>query len=191
MPNLVRMLTALPKARRWVNRTIAEHREMSRPVLDFGFQRLADYFPQPLLESTRVVVVQQTPQPPLHEWGIHAVDEIGVPGPRAAGITLRNCFFVVHERRNSETLFFHELIHVIQWQRLGVNLFLALYGLSLLRDGYADSPLEIMAYELQDRFDQSTRAFDVVPIVERRTDEIVANFRRSSWMNRIIIAALA
>jgi hypothetical protein len=63
---------------------------------------------------------------------------------------------------------FHELIHILQWRILGPERFLWLYADGLERFGYRNSPLEIMAYELQERFDAERKPFDVALEVERR-----------------------
>ena len=188
---LLRMFLSLPKARLWVDQTIASHREHARPCSAFGFRKLPQYFPKTLLDSTQVVVVECTPQPPLTEWGITLRSSLDQPPLHAAGITLRNTFFVVHGHERDESLFFHELIHVLQWQRLGVELFLALYGSMLIRDGYRMSPMEQMAYDLQAKFDDPARqAFDVSPIVNRRLDELVADFKKGSVTGRLTVALL-
>jgi hypothetical protein len=188
---VLRLIPALWQARRWINATVAEHRCAGRPVSSFGYDRLARFFPPELLDEVQVVVVERTPRPPLEQWGISALGGIGdMPGVSVAGITFGDLFFV---RRGcaSPSLFFHELIHVIQWRRLRPNLFLALYGLLLMRHGYAASPLEVMVRQMQPRFnDVDGRPFDARLIAERRTDEILAEFQRESWGNRITVAML-
>lgn len=72
----------------------------------------------------------------------------------------------------SEELHFHELVHVVQWARLGVDNFLLAYGLGLLLSGYAQSPLEQMAYELQRHFELGTAPQELVRIIEQGTDDI-------------------
>lgn len=60
-----------------------------------------------------------------------------------------------------ESLHFHELVHVIQWRLLGPEGFLALYADGLERFGYRNSPLEVMAYELQDKFEREQEPIHV------------------------------
>ena len=86
----------------------------------------------------------------------------------AAGITYLDTFFVVADQARDESLHFHELVHVIQWRILGPERFLWLYADGLERFGYRNSPLEVVAYDLQDRFDAGGEPFDVEAEVRRR-----------------------
>ena len=86
-----------------------------------------------------------------------------------AGITYLDTFFVRRAFLN-EALFFHEMIHVIQWRLLGAEKFLAAYAAGLEQFGYAGSPLEAMAYEAQRKFESSSQIFDA----EKHTETLVA-----------------
>ena len=88
-----------------------------------------------------------------------------------AGITYKDTFFV-HERCKTESLFFHELVHVVQWERLGVDNFLLVYGVGLIQFGYEDSPFEQMAYSLQRSFDQGNVPENLVGFIHQETDAI-------------------
>jgi hypothetical protein len=66
-----------------------------------------------------------------------------------------------------EELHFHELIHVVQWSKLGIEQFLLTYGLGILQFGYERSPLEAIAYELQARFQKATEFPNLIEYVER------------------------
>jgi hypothetical protein len=90
-----------------------------------------------------------------------------------AGITFMDTFFV-KQGRESETLCFHELVHVVQWERLGVDNFLLTYGLGFIQAGYENSPLEKMACSLQNLFEEGTLPDYLVPAIQRMTDEIWA-----------------
>jgi len=92
----------------------------------------------------------------------------------AAGITYLNSFFVRHGYERDESLHFHELVHVVQWQHLGPDKFIMAYALGhLLSGGYYTNPLEEMAYALQARFDQHVLTFDVAAIVRTELDRVV------------------
>jgi hypothetical protein len=67
-----------------------------------------------------------------------------------------------------ESLHFHELVHVVQWRILGPERFLWAYADGLERFGYRNSPLEVVAYDLQERFDAGVKPFDVEAEVARR-----------------------
>jgi hypothetical protein len=85
-----------------------------------------------------------------------------------AGITYLDTFFVRADQAGDESLHFHELVHVIQWRILGPERFLWLYADGLERFGYRSSPLEVVAHDLQARFDTRCKPFDAEAEVGRR-----------------------
>ena len=92
---------------------------------------------------------------------------VGGPVPRGAdAITLGRTIIVRDGRAMSERLLRHELVHVEQWQRLGVITFVARYLGSYLqwrarghghRAAYLRIPLEIEAEWRARRFAVSSR----------------------------------
>jgi hypothetical protein len=78
-----------------------------------------------------------------------------------AGITYLDTYFVRADHIHDESLHFHELVHVIQWRLLGPEEFLERYADGLERFGYRNSPLEVMAYDLQGRFERDQQPFSV------------------------------
>ena len=184
---LLRGLVLLPRARRWMRETIAAARPQSMSVAEGRFDRLAGTFSRDLLESVRIVAVNEVPQPPLKRWG---VSDDGLLARDAAGITLDQMIFVKVGLQRDESLVFHELVHAIQWRTLGVHRFLAVYGLLLLERGYGDHPLEAMAYHLQAIFDEGSPLPNVEAVVARRTQEAFAAFRARSFGRRLVMALL-
>jgi hypothetical protein len=88
------------------------------------------------------------------------------------GITFKDTFFV-REDRQSESLHFHELVHVVQWARLGPDKFLLAYAVGLAQLGYEKSPLEQMAYDLQAQFEGGKLPNKpLVPLIEETTDHV-------------------
>lgn len=90
-----------------------------------------------------------------------------------AAITFRDRVFVVPSEA-TESLYFHELVHVVQWARLGVERFLWAYGLGLLEHGYRESPLERMTYRLERGFQRGEVPRDLMAEIEEQTDAIWA-----------------
>ena len=82
--------------------------------------------------------------------------------------------FVKRARANDEELYFHELIHVVQWHLLGPERFIALYADGLKRLGYYDSPLEQMAYLAEKDFARLKQPFDAEALVQRELQEFSA-----------------
>ncbi len=153
---------AWPRVTRWITQLLADHAGAARPVGEIGFRRLPSYFSRELLKA-KVVLVDRVPVPPLTALGIPSFDDF--ESMQAAGITYLDTFFVDRRYAADESLHFHEMIHVVQWQVLGPKGFLAAYAGGLARFGYRDSPLEVMAYDLQDRFDTEPAPFDAERLV--------------------------
>ncbi len=142
----------------WINKTVADHSSLAKPVSGLGFRRLPSYFSAPLLASSWVVGVARLPMPPLSQMGFTQFTEW--ERIEYGGITYMDTFFVTPGEVANEALHFHELVHVIQWRVLGAERFVAAYAEGLERFGYRSSPLEEMAYGLEDRFKYSTEVFD-------------------------------
>jgi len=93
------------------------------------------------------------------------------------GVTYKDIFFVrIGQQRDS--LYFHELVHVVQWDWLGVDNFLLAYAIGLLQHGYQQSPLEQMAFQLQAGFDQQRLPENLVDFINERTDAVWQNAER-------------
>lgn len=170
----------LSGVREWIDRTLTAHAAQTQTVNSLGFPRLRSYYSTDLLASTRVISVAHVPAPPLASMGLAGFDEF--ENLNAAGITYLNSFFVRHGSERDESLHFHELVHVLQWQYLGPDRFIMAYALGhLLCGGYDTNPLEVMAYVLQTCFDHQAPGFDVAAIVRTELDRIVpALFARAS-----------
>lgn len=154
----------------WIDRTIRLSRKKSRPVIELNFPRINGVFPKKLLKKTRVVIVPDKPPfPPLNQMGLaelYSLEQLPI-----AGITYKDTFFV-NRNHVTESLHFHELIHVVQWERLGMERFLLAYGVGLIQFGYKESPLEQMAYNLQRDFDREIVPDGIVELIYRKTDDL-------------------
>jgi hypothetical protein len=128
-------------------------------VASFGFSRLSHYYGQDILTGAKVVVLPKVPMPPLSAMGLDRFSDFEQMD--AGGTTYLNTYFVRADEAHSESLHFHELVHVIQWRLLGPEKFLAIYADGLERFGYRNSPLEQMAYNFQAKFDREAQPFDV------------------------------
>lgn len=182
--SLQQLQQKLPKVREWTDRTLAAHSGQARPVAELGFTRLGSYFSPALLTSARAIPVATVPRPPLASMGLAGFDEF--ENLDADGITYLNSFFVRHGHERDESLHFHELVHVVQWQHLGPDQFIMAYALGhSLCGGYDTNPLEVMAYVMQTCFDQQVRGFDVAAIVRVELDRVVpALFARAQAAER-------
>jgi hypothetical protein len=90
------------------------------------------------------------------------------------GITYLDTFFIRRDLATQERLYFHELIHVVQWAVLGRRKFLAAYAEGLEVYGYRDSPLEKMAYSAEETFANSPEPFNAEQFVLKELDKLAA-----------------
>jgi hypothetical protein len=116
--------TIYPLVLSWIRQTLAMHAKVAQPISSRGFARLPRYFSVELLASTKFVIVDKVPIPPLSKMGLarYAKFESG----DFDGITYLDIFFLKKGRAADERLYFHELIHVVQWSLLGPERFLAI-----------------------------------------------------------------
>lgn len=157
--------TYTPLLVQWIQQTLQTFAPQAKPVTESGFQRLPSYYSSQTLRWAKFVMVDRLPVPPLTQIGFAQFQEF--ERGDFAGITYLDTFFVRHPFQN-KSLFFHELIHVVQWRLLGPEKFLGLYASGLEQFGYRQSPLEAMAYEAQEAFDTSSEAFDAEKVVYAR-----------------------
>ena len=154
-----------PRMLGWIDVTLRAHAEDTRSVASRGFPRLPLYFSVDTLTSAKVVLVDQLPIPPLSSWGLtrFADFERGSFG----GITYLNTFFIKRDDLRNEAIYFHELVHVVQWRILGPEQFLRSYAEGLERFGYRASPLEVMAYDAEAAF-TANDVFDAEKMVAQK-----------------------
>jgi len=162
---------AIPQIREWIDNILNTNAEQAHAVGNLNFTKLSVYFPRELLDYAKVVIVDRVPFPPIDKFGL---PELAFMQQKVfQGITYKDTFFLQQKNHKNESLHFHELVHVVQWSRLGVNNFLLAYGFGLYKDGYDDSPLEKMAYEIEKHFVRGTlRPHGLVSIIENVTDNI-------------------
>ena len=116
------------------------HKNQATSIISLSFPRLQKIFPLDLLQKAKVVVLKgKLPFPPLSRMGLPEFSQM--ENMSMASITYKDTFFINNADR-SESLHFHELIHVVQWERLGVDDFLLAYGVGLMQFGYENSPVD-------------------------------------------------
>ena len=186
---IVKIARAYPSMCRWLRGVRKEHAAAAKPVDTFGHQRLRLFYPDSLLAASKVVVTDHLPTPPLEQWGLGSLGMLS--SDQAAAITFLDTFFVRSGHVNDEALFFHELVHVVQWRLLGMTRFLLLYAIGLAERGYMDSPLEATAFRLGDTFEAGADKFDAYDQVAHDTRQLVKNYRSASLANRFIWAVTA
>lgn len=166
---LTRLQAALPAVKTWIDQTLQQHANAAKPVANSGFIGLQNHYPVELLARARVVVVPRVPFPPVSQLGLPEFSAMETMA--MGGVTYKDTFFVRSDQQ-TESLYFHELVHVVQWGRLGVDNFLLAYAIGLLQHGYMQSPLEQMAYQLQTAFDQHQVPQDLLDFINEQTDSV-------------------
>jgi hypothetical protein len=161
LESLIAFLT--PKAEAW----IVQQREMHRPaatrlpnsILDV----LTPFYARATLERARFRLVERIDNPPFYNELSAAAPSIElIDFEQMAGITFDDTV-LIRGSSNSEidatSLIFHELVHVAQYERLGVPGFARRYvrGWAENNMQYGAIPLERDAYVLQARFERRDR----------------------------------
>ncbi|HEY6389529.1 MAG TPA: hypothetical protein VIX91_27920 [Candidatus Acidoferrum sp.] len=154
---------------------IGQQRQTYRPgavPLSMGQQKaMRPFFPEPALDATRLLVLagRRVANPPFYSELIKmGFEATSLPDfAHMAAITLVDT--VVSHEAFTDRLLFHELVHVIQYEKLGLEGFADKYVRGFLTGGSYDAiPLEMNAYELDARFAGApTRAFSVADEVQR------------------------
>ena len=121
------------------------------------------FFRADLLETTQTVVLEEgrIGNPNFYSM-LRSLGFSNLPDfARMAAVTFKDV--VVSHEPFSDGLLFHEFVHVEQYRQLGVPRFAELYVRGFLNGGgYDGIPLEINAYDLGSRFEESPeRAFSV------------------------------
>lgn len=159
----------------WVRVQRDLHRPGARSLTADEKEGLTGFFDAQTLESVRVKSVPETPYPKFYD---HLAD-LGFQVPedlsRMAGITFADTILISAAYTPPDTprdaLVFHELVHVVQYETLGVQEFVRQYVLGWAQNGfrYEGIQLERDAYELQDRYEsEPQQRFSVRTEVRRR-----------------------
>ena len=151
--------------KRWMAQMLAAYTDQMQSVAAAGFDILKQYFPEDLLERFQRVVVDRCPVPPLAALGIPQLAEI--ENWDLKGIPWENTIFIRRDLSQWDAVHFHEILHLIQWQSLGVDRYLTAWAIGTIIHGYRANPLEEMAFRLQTRFEFEEIPFDVVSEVTR------------------------
>lgn len=163
----------LKKFHDWVCQQRNFYLAKARPLSSEEKSRLVGYFEDRLLNLVKVASVDRIQNPEFYK----ILKKSGVPMPldfsTAIGLTLIDCILIRKELKPGTPAFmstlFHEMVHVVQFDILGIEGHIELYADSL-RDGgyqYHSVILERQAYALTDRFDRGEPPFSVSTIIRR------------------------
>ncbi|HUH67163.1 MAG TPA: hypothetical protein VLZ07_12090 [Syntrophales bacterium] len=156
------LLQHAPAFNRWVDDLLARHESSARQVTAYGFRRLSQFFSPETIEAARCVEVDSVPKIPWQEFGLPVPKGMDVD---FEGITFRNTYFLRRKEANQESLHFHEMVHVVQWQMLGNDLFPLIYVLDALKGSYQTNILEVITREVTDFFVKAEEPFNAEFII--------------------------
>jgi hypothetical protein len=122
---------------------------------------LRPYFSDGDLDRVRVLRADPLPIPDPPFYPLLRRLRLDFPEPRlVAAITLDSV--VATREEMTARLLFHELVHFVQFRVLGLGTFSRLYVKGFLKHGsYDNIPLEVCAFELEHRFANQRRHFNV------------------------------
>lgn len=103
-------------------------------------------------EKVRLLKVERVPEDP--DPAVQATaQKMGINSPDTLGRTFGYGIFIRKECWGARALVAHELVHTLQYERLGgIQQFLRQYLNEINTVGYAKAPLEKEAYEVMARF---------------------------------------
>jgi len=159
----------------WVQAQKGLHRPNGRVLTTQEKRSFAGFFEPETLDAARVKKVPVIQNPDFYD----ELAQLGVQAPmdfsEMAGITFGDTILISVTKTPPDapldSLLFHELVHVVQYEALGVPEFVRRYIQGWAQNGfqYAAIPLERDAYELQGRYDaQPQQPFSVSVEVRRR-----------------------
>ena len=140
----------LNKIEQWIDQTNIDYRK-ERISCDCFIDEFKGFYPISFLKQAYFVVVNNIPKPDfpgLREIGLGDFIDMKVDG-----ITYKNTYYILPHVEKNLRLHFHELVHVAQWEKLGAVNFIQRYIGEIESNGYADAPLEKMAYGLDAHYD--------------------------------------
>lgn len=148
----------LDKIEQWIDQTNFDYTNQ-RICCDCFTDDFIGFYPASFLEQAYFVAVDDIPKPDfpeLREMGLGDFIDMNVDG-----ITYKNTYYILPHIAQNLRLHFHELVHVSQWGYLGAFNFIQRYITEIQTHGYADAPLEIMAYSLDAHYANRGEILDV------------------------------
>jgi len=143
------------------------HRE-GRPLAPGVVARFSSFFPADTLARIRVVPVPAIPNPDFYRVLASRGTRIPLDFTFMSALTLVDTVLVSTKRADFnaerfERLLFHEAVHVMQYEVLGLSRFMREYVVGWASAGfsYEKIPIEIQAYALERRFAEDGEPFSV------------------------------
>lgn len=152
----------IEKIEKWIDDTNSHFFDKRQSCAQFS-KEFAGFYSTEFLSNAYFVVVDSIPKPDFPELQDIGINDFLAIVPR--GITYKNTYYLIPSAANNLRVHFHELVHVAQWQHLGAPTFIQRYMAEIQRVGYADSPFEKCAYELDTHYSNGGDKIDVPALV--------------------------
>lgn len=153
----------IEKLEQWIDQTLQDYSNEKKSCECF-LTDFKGFYPAEFLSTSSFVVLDQIPKPDFPELRQAGFGDF--IDMEAVGITYKNTYFVKKGDEKRLDLHFHELVHVLQWQFLGVQGFMSRYMDEITQYGYDKAPLEIMAYYLDGHFSSKGHIFSIPDYVK-------------------------
>ena len=154
------MALLIAQGQKWIKEQRHAYRPRARKLPDHTIAQFSPFFETPLLQAVRLVIVPALENPKFLEAYRTTFDEKAIPlldFTSFAGITFVDTIVLADRFASGDpdAVIFHELVHAVQYDLLGPEKFVELYLLGWINQGfnYAAIPLEMDAYELQNRYE--------------------------------------
>ena len=158
---------------RWVQAQREIHRPVARPLDDREVEALDRFFGAIIMNLASIRIVPRLENPPFYQVlqgsGISVIDF-----SQGSGIVFIDTIVIPRKGKRwgplPLPLVFHELVHVVQYDHVGVEEFISRYVQGWLAHGqqYESIPIERQAYELQGRYEADpSSGFSVVDHVRQ------------------------
>lgn len=152
---------------RWIREQRDRYRPEGRPLTEEERRLVGSFFSESVLDRARIVILDRFENPDFFS----VFDEAGLPYPldltRASGLALVDTILVSPRSQGSKTLLFHELVHLAQYDFLGLEEYMEGYVDGWAEGGrsYRTIPHERQAFELASRFARGSEPFSVAEAV--------------------------
>ncbi|HIF07541.1 MAG TPA: hypothetical protein EYQ64_11495 [Gemmatimonadetes bacterium] len=143
----------------WIESQRAQHRVHADPLPDTTVAALSGFFGQRTLDRTRIRHVASIENPAFYKEFEEAGEAFPLDFTVWAAITFGDVILVNGAQvpgPPSHSVVFHEMVHVVQYDVLGVHEFARRYVTPFVqsRFNYMAVPLETDAFDLQGRFEE-------------------------------------
>ena len=166
----------IEKFQEWIYEQRSLHLANARPLSSKEKSRLGGYFEKRILNLARVASVERILNPAFYHDLAKAELSIPLDFSNAIGLTLVDCILIRRDLwsypSSAISTLFHELVHVIQIDILGLRKHIEWYADSLIQNSYQYHSVlfEKQANTLAERFARGESSFSVRKIVKQELE---------------------